>query len=199
MRRILAVLFACLSTISFAQIAPVSKLLTAGGFLEVCGREATQLSKEQAQELKSSPPSNSNEAFNKALADRTAEEAMCLGYVVGVKKGWREGHEHGVVAAQFPDGWPKDEQKALSALPLKQLQAARAAMKIDVPCIPDYVTVGQMRDILVKFIRENPLLGVAMTSRVMWLAYQQAFPCTLEPKYPFAFSPRLALNLYYTH
>ena len=111
---------------------------------------------------------------------------MCIGYVTGLIEGWKEGHEHGVTAAQFPDGWPQDEEKAVKALPLKQLQAANAAMKVDVPCVPDYVNVGQERDILVKYIRErqtkNPLISVALTRHVIWLAFQQAFPCTLQPK-----------------
>lgn len=166
----------------FAQIAPVSKLQTAGGFLEVCGRSDTQLSKEQTGTLKSAPVGQTMEALKKAMDDRLAEEAMCLAYVAGLAEGWKEGHEHGVTAAQFPDGWPEDEEKAVKALPLKQLQAANAAMKVDVPCIPDYVTIGQMRDILAKYIREHPLIDPAMTHHVIWLAFQQAFPCTLQPK-----------------
>jgi hypothetical protein len=59
-------------------------------------------------------------------------------------------------------------------------------MKRDVPCIPDYVTLGQLRDILVKYIREeqakNPFIGIAMTHRVIYLAFRQAFPCTMQPK-----------------
>ena len=111
---------------------------------------------------------------------------MCVGYVAGLTQGWKEGHEHGVTAAQFPDGWPQDEEKALKALPPKQLQTANAAMKVDVPCIPDYVTIGQERDILVKYIRDtqskNPFMTAAMTHRLIWLAFQQAFPCKLEPQ-----------------
>lgn len=165
-----------------AQIAPVSKLQTANGFLEVCGRPDTPLSKQEADTVKSAPVGQTVEAQKKAMDERIAAEAMCLAYVVGLTEGWKEGHQHGVTAAQFPNGWPEDEEKAIRALPLKQLQAANAAMKVDVPCIPDYVTMGQMRDVLVKYIREHPLIGVAMTYHVIWLAFQQAFPCTLQPK-----------------
>lgn len=171
-----------LSSICFSQVAPISKLQTAGGFLEVCGRADTALSKDQLETAKAAPPSQAMDALKKAMDDSLVETAMCLGYVAGLVEGWKEGHEHGVTAAQFPDGWPKDEKKALSALPLKQLQAATAAMTVDVPCIPEYVTIALERDILVKFIRDNPLIGIAMTNRVMWLAFQQAFPCTLQPK-----------------
>src|SRR5581483_8575499 len=174
------------STVCFAQIAPVSKLLTADGFLDVCGSGDTQLSKEQMETAKRVPPSEMMDALKKAMDDRLAEEAMCIAYVAGLVEGWKEGHEHGVLAAQFPSAWPQDEKRALSTLPLKQLQAATAAMKTDVPCFPDYVNIGQEKDLLLKYIREqektNPFIGVAMTHRVMWLAFQQAFPCTLQPK-----------------
>jgi hypothetical protein len=118
-----------LPCVSFAQIASISKLLTADGFLDVCGGSESQLSKEQVAAMKSAPPSQAMDALKKGMDDRLAEEAMCIGYVAGLTEGWKEGHEHGVVAAQFPDGWPRDEKKALSALPEKQLQAASAAMK----------------------------------------------------------------------
>jgi hypothetical protein len=169
-----------------AQIAPISKLQTASGFLEVCGQPDTQASKDQIDTVKKAPPSQAIDAVKKAMDDRLAEETMCFGYVVGLVEGWKEGHEHGVAAAQFPDGWPEDEKKALAALPLKQLKAASAAMNVDVPCIPDYVNIGQERDVLVKYIREqqktNPFLGIVMTHRIIYLAFQEAFPCKLQPK-----------------
>ena len=178
-------LIACLTFLSsmcFAQIAPISKLQTADGFVEVCGQPDSQPSRDQLATMKKSPPSQLADALRKAMDDRMAEEAMCIGYVAGLVEGWKEGHEHGVAAAQFPEGWPQDQEKALAALPLKQLQAANLAMNVDVPCVPDYITIGQERDILVKYIRSNPLLGAAMTHRVIWLAFQEAFPCKLHPK-----------------
>lgn len=59
----------------------------------------------------------------------------------------------------------------------KELSDATAAMKVDVPCIPDYVTLGQEQDIIVKFIRKNMLLTIARTTRVVPVAFQEAFPC----------------------
>jgi len=162
-----------------AQIAPVSKLQTAGGFLEVCGPPATTLSAAQVEALKSAPPSGLDPIF-KQMDNRMAEVTMCFGYLTGLVEGWKEGHEHGVIAAQFPSGWPKDENKALQTLPLKQLQEVSAAMKSDVPCIPDYVTIGQEQDIVVKFIQKNMLLTLARTTRVVWLAFQETFPCAAQ-------------------
>jgi hypothetical protein len=176
--------FVFISSMCVGQVAPVSKLVLAGGFVEVCGRPDTQLSLEQGESVKKAAVGQTIDALKQAMNDRLAEEVMCLGYVAGLTEGWKDGHEHGVMAAQFPDGWPEDEQKAIKALPLKQLQASNAAMKVDVPCIPGYVTIGQERDILVKYIRDskNPFFNVALTSHAMWLAFQQAFPCTLQPK-----------------
>src|ERR1700687_2700704 len=111
-----------------------------------------------------------------------------IGSVSGMEQGWKEGHKHGVIAAQFLDGWPKDEQKALAALPVKQLQAASAAMSRDVPCIPGYVTIGQERDIVVNYIREqqkkNPFITIAKTYHVVWLAFQEAFLCPAQATKP---------------
>jgi hypothetical protein len=184
--KLLVVPLLCLSGICFSQISSISKLQTAGGFADVCGRADTQLSREQGESIKNAPAGQTLDALQKAMNDSMAEKTMCIGYVAGLIEGWKEGNEHGVTAAQFPDGWPQDEEKALKALPSKQLQAASEAMKVDVPCIPDYVTIGQERDLLVKYIRDqqktNPFISIAMTRRVMWLAFQQAFPCSLQPK-----------------
>jgi hypothetical protein len=185
MKTLIAV-FILLSSVSFAQIATVSNVQTAGGFLDVCGQPDTQLSKAQTEELMKVPPSQFADKLGKEMANKTADVSMCFGYLAGLIEGWKEGHEHGVIAAQFPEGWPKDEKKALAALPLKQIQAAQAAMGTDVPCIPDYVTIGQERDILVKYIREkgSPFIRVALTSHVFWLAFQEAFPCPAKPATP---------------
>jgi hypothetical protein len=54
-------------------------------------------------------------------------------------------------------------------------------MSVDVPCIPDYVTIGQERDIIVKYMRNsekqgNFFLAADLTSHMMWLAFEEAFP-----------------------
>jgi hypothetical protein len=53
-------------------------------------------------------------------------------------------------------------------------------MKVGVPCIPDYITIGQENDILVKYIQKNPLLSLALTSRVIEAAFHDAFPCPAQ-------------------
>lgn len=186
--RLFAIL-ALLSNAGLAQVASISSIWTAGGFLDVCGRADDSLSKEQAEAVKIAPPAQFMDKLKEEMDHRLAEVAMCLAFVSGLELGWKEGHEHGVTAAQFPEWWPKDEKKALSTLPLKQLEAAQAAMTVDVPCIPDYVTIGQKRDIVVKYIREqekqgNFLIPLALTSHVAWLAFQQAFYCPAQGAKP---------------
>jgi hypothetical protein len=177
--------FVLLSGIAAAQIAPLSTLLTAGGFLEVCGSTEIAMSAAQAAAVKNASPSEMPQKLYQETDNRVAEVAMCYGYLEGIIEGWKEGHEHGVAAAQFPNGWPTDEKKALAALPVKQLDAVRAAVTVDVPCIPDYVTVGQEREIVVKYIQSmtkaNFFMAEVHTPRVVYLAFQQAFPCHLTP------------------
>jgi hypothetical protein len=120
-----------LSSVTVAQIAPVPKIQTAGGFLDVCGSSETQMSAAQLEAVKKALPSEMPEALYRQMDNRMAEVTMCFGYLGGLIEGWKEGHEHGVIAAQFPDAWPTDEQKALAGLPLKQLQAVNAAMNTD--------------------------------------------------------------------
>jgi hypothetical protein len=183
-RMITLIFFMLLSGITIAQIAPVSSLQSASGFLETCGSPDTALSAAQAAAVKNALPSELPQKLYQEMDNRVAEVATFFAYLAGLIEGWKEGHEHGVIAAQFPDGWPADEKKALAALPLKQFNAATAAMTVDVPCIPDYVTIGQERDIVVKFIRKNMLLTMGMTRRVVWLAFQEAFPCPAHPAQP---------------
>lgn len=135
--------------------------------------------------LKNAPPAASAvDPILKQMDNRMVEVAMCFGYLTGLVDGWQEGHEHGVMAAQFPNAWPKDEKKALATLSSKQLSEANAAMKLDVPCIPDYVTLEQKQDIVVKFIQKNMLLTLARTTRVVWAAFEEAFPCPAHSQSP---------------
>jgi hypothetical protein len=39
--------------------------------------------------------------IEKALAAKQADDSLCLGYLTGLIDGWKEGDEHGVVAAHF--------------------------------------------------------------------------------------------------
>lgn len=162
--------------------------MNAGGFLDVCGHPVDRLTKERMDKVNREPASNFMTALNSALAEQLADHDMCIAYVVGLEDGWQEGHEHGVIAAQFPGAWPKDEQAALKTLPLKQLETGSTAMKTDVPCIPDYVTTGQRVDIILEYIREqekqNPFYRAVPMRRVIYFAYQKTFVCPATAAQP---------------
>lgn len=143
-------LIACVvfSGCCFAQTARVPDIQDAGGFLDVCGLKDTQVSKKSVEAVKKAPPGEVIDTIKKAMADSVADHALCLAYLTGLVEGWKEGHEHGVMAAYFPAGAPLPEAlpAALKSLPDKDLEAANAAMKNDVPCLPDHITFGELND-----------------------------------------------------
>ena len=83
MGKALTLWFVFLSSVCFAQIASISRLQTAGGFLEVCGPEVTQLSKEQGETVQKAPPSQVLEVCRKpcriALLKRPCASATWQG------------------------------------------------------------------------------------------------------------------------
>ena len=174
--------FCCFAQIA-TLLAPVrpQKLQTVGGFLEVCGRESTQLSKERFDAVAKAPPDEFMDALEKAWDQGLADQTVCLGYLTGLYEGWKEGHEHGVLAATFPAGVPRDLETALKSLSLKELEAVRAAFENDVPCTPDDMTFGELQAVVVKYFcrefEEDPLSSILLTSRKFPEALRDAFPC----------------------
>jgi Ssp1 endopeptidase immunity protein Rap1a len=183
MLKIIATGFLTLFVCCVAQAATPSAIEDARGFLDVCGLK-DQLSKENMAEL----------TIEKALAAKLADTNLCYGYLMGLIDGWKEGHEHGVVAAHFTAGFPEDEFAAFKAMPAKERQDMSEAFKTDVPCLPDKITIGELRDIVVKWIRDSkdPFLSELRTSRAVELALRAAFPCTSSK----AASPALQKHTY---
>jgi Ssp1 endopeptidase immunity protein Rap1a len=172
MSKFIAAGFLALYICCVAQAATPPAIEDARGFLDICGLK-DKLSKENMAEP----------TIEKALAAKQADDSLCLGYLTGLIDGWKEGHEHGVVAAHFTAGFPQDEFAAFKAMPEKERQDMGVAFKVDVPCLPDKVTLGELRDIVVKWIQDSkdPLLSELRTSRAVELALRAAFPCT-SPK-----------------
>jgi hypothetical protein len=184
MRIVILVFFLVLSGSCYAQTITPSDIMTAGGFLENCGTADNGLSTKSMNTLKGAPPNQVMDEFKKALADNAADYGMCLGYLAGLHQGWREGHEHGVVAAHLPDGIPGDLSAPLKTMPLDELRAANLQMKSGVPCLPDHTSLGEVKDVVIKYIREqnktNPLVTLMPTARVVPRALQAAFPCPVS-------------------
>src|SRR6478672_2922258 len=123
-------LFAMLVSCCFAQDIEFSRpsdIKLASGFLKVCGRESNKPSEHNLEAMKNTSPSKFSETFQRVLDAGLADLGMCLAYVEGLAEGWQEGHEHGVVAMQFPGNFPHDLQVALKAVPEKQLNDASLA------------------------------------------------------------------------
>jgi len=176
-----------LSTSCFAQTASPSDLTSAGGFLDVCGRPPGEVSKKSLDAVAKAPTSEKWDAMKKSWADATADHALCLAYLTGLYEGWEEGNAHGVFAALCPEdlaaisaGVPRD----LKSVSDQQLQAQVTAMKTDVPCTPKHITIGEVKDVVVKYIRgrvgNSGFARLASTSALVPLALRDAFPCPAE-------------------
>jgi hypothetical protein len=169
-----------------AQTVNISELQTAGRFLDACGASADSLSKKATDALQDSlaraTPDQVQAKFQKAMSDSVADEALCLGYLTGLKEGWEEGHVHGVEAVFFPDGVALDISDGVKSLSTKELEAANKAMNNDVPCLPEHATLGDLKDGVIKYMRDqiraNPVLSIAPTSRLFPTSLRRAFPCT---------------------
>jgi hypothetical protein len=175
-----------------AQNTTLQKLQTVGGFLEVCGREDPQLSKERIEAVAKAPPGEVMHAIEKVWAAGFADQTLCLGYLNGLYEGWEEGHQHGVLAATFPAGLPRlevfgaptplpDLSTALKSLSDKELETLGAALENDVPCTPDHMTFGELKEVVVKYVRgrveESSAYRFWLTSRMFPEALREAFPC----------------------
>ena len=176
--------FCCFAQTASSPIAPVSpqKLQSIGGFLEVCGREWTKVSKVRMEAMRKAPLGEVSDTFEKVLAAGIADQFVCSGYLTGLYEGWKEGHEHGVLAAKFPAGVPRDLSTALKSLSDEELESTLAAFDNDVPCIPDHITSGELREVVVKYLRrevEGKILffEILLTSRMFPEALREAYPC----------------------
>lgn len=161
----------------------VSDIQRAGGFLDVCGLKASQSPKKSMDAVLKAPTGEVIDAIHKAMDEKVAEISLCIGYLTGLKEGWKEGHEHGVMAAHFPGGVPRGlaEAEAWKSMPTEELRAMGAEMKNDVPCLPEHLTVGQLNDAVIQYIRrQNPIMLIVPTARMVPAAMQDAFPCPAE-------------------
>jgi hypothetical protein len=170
-----------LAATAHAQIAKPSDLLTVGGFLDVCGAAKGQFSEKSEDAINKASPSEVNEAIKNAFNEKMANDGLCMGFLNGLREGWREGHEHGVIAAHFRIGVPLDLTAGLKALPSKELEAINKEMKNDIPCTPEHMTFGDLKEAVVRYFRaqleKNPSLRTVRTSHLFPAAVRDAFPC----------------------
>lgn len=174
------------STCSFAQKpTTASDIGSAGGFLAICGAKSGQFFKKNMDAIKDAPPGEVTDAITREITARSAETSLCVGYLTGLIEGWQEGHDQGVFAAHFPAGVPRNETDPfhadLKSVSRDELQAMSAAIKNDVPCLPDRLTTGEAMEVVIKYIRDfslkNPFWKAFPTSRFVAPALRGAFPC----------------------
>lgn len=172
----------CAPTPSQAQNVTTTDLSTAGTFLENCGLKEGVPSKKNVEAMKANP--NASEALRTGLSNITADYVVCVAYIEGVIAGWKEGHEQGVVVAHFPQGIPDDLDAARSSLPPEEKHNIHLAIEIGQPCFPEHLTLGQLRETVVSYIRDettkNPLMNTVRTARFIPRALLQAFPCPVS-------------------
>lgn len=170
-----------LSTCCLGQPAKPSDLQTVRGFLEVCSTDGTGIALKRTDAIVNGPTGEVTNRIKKAMDDTLADYALCLAYVNGLFEGWKEGHEHGVLAAHFPAGVPHDLSEAFKALPTEELKAVGAALSNGVPCTPENMTFGELKKILVDYleaqVKKNPLLNLTLTSRFLAKSLHDKFPC----------------------
>src|SRR5262249_35280037 len=106
------------------EIAKPVDLKLASDFLKVCGsaHELFKPGDHNFEAVKNAPPAKFQETWQRALDAKTAELSICIAYLEGIAEGWQEGHEHGVVAMEFPGNFPRDLRAALQNVSQKQLQ-----------------------------------------------------------------------------
>jgi hypothetical protein len=98
----------------------------------------------------SRPPISDGNGLLQACAGSDEDQLLCLGYILGVR----------------------DTLEQMADL-LSQVQKRDAR----VFCIPSEATKGQMIDLVVKFLRENPEKRHLFSVDLIGLAFQKAWPC----------------------
>jgi hypothetical protein len=184
MRYLLVAALFCVSCSAQAvHTAKPSDIQTVSGFLNVCDRNPGAISPENA-ELLEHPIGDVTELLNRAMDASLSDHLLCLGYTTGIYEGWKEGHEHGVIAAHFPEGFPVDESAALKKLSLAELRVTSRAMSVDVPCMPDSLSFGDMQKAVINYLRDdvkkNAFMGLMLTSRAVPRALTATYACPAE-------------------
>jgi hypothetical protein len=90
------------------------------------------------------------------LSDRRLanNENWCEGFLLGFSNGYIVGLIDGA-----PDAFQKDGNADRSL------------------CIPENVTIGQARDVIVRFLEQNPAMRHGTAAYLSFTALSQAFPC----------------------
>jgi len=176
------------ATKAYNFAANPSDLQSVGGFLGVCGLPESQLSPKSVETMKNAPATDTMKIIKKAMADKLTDEALCVGYITGLYEGWNEGNDHGVMVAHTQAAVPLNLTPVLKSMSLKEIEAIEAESRTDVACVPNHATFGDLKNTVTAYlrsqVRSNPLLRLALTSRLFPYALLHAFPCPATPPEP---------------
>jgi hypothetical protein len=114
-----------------------------------------------------------------------AEARICVAYATGLAQGWEEGHVYGIFASHLANGMPADLGPAIESMSSIDRHKIVTAGERGNSCIPNSVTVGQIRDTLIRYartqIQKTPSLGNTPISHMVQKALFESFPCPSSP------------------
>lgn len=99
-----------------------------------------------------------------SMADNLAAEGFCLGYIVGAIEGLKWGAAS-IIAQDSAGLLEPDELDLLSSVLLGF-------------CIPDTASNGQLKDVVVKHLQDNPATRHETARTLVQVALSAGFPCT---------------------
>lgn len=126
-----------------------------------------------------------NDLYHVCTSDAVHQKMNCLGLVAGFLEGQRAGYKRAIfhvvdVTCPDCDGAENDEfQKRI----VNVHQWLKDEGMAGPDCLPDGATIGQVADIAVKWLKENPEKRAEGISYVINTALAEAFgyPCEGEP------------------
>jgi hypothetical protein len=111
-----------------------------------------------------------NELLQKCRDEGPTGATFCLGYIVGYGYGYADGRQGGAIYQRFGNMKPEDFDRRKSEVN----KISRAASEY---CIPDGVTQGQVRDIVVRYLDQNPTIRHGPAQILITMALKESFPC----------------------
>jgi len=95
-----------------------------------------------------------NELYQDCISNDVSAKGICLGYIEGVRLGYDLGRVHGYMKYHSPGDVYSTPH-----------------------CAPESGTKGQMMDVIIKYLKNNPKIRHKRATDLVHNAFKQAFPC----------------------
>lgn len=99
-----------------------------------------------------------------------SRSAYCLGYIVGIATAYNDGRIGGALHRHFGDADPAELAQRTD-----EVNAVRVAASYY--CTPSGVTQGQLYDVVVRYLDDNPSIRHLSAGILITVALHKAFPC----------------------